>query len=117
MDTRYNNKDYKSNRSPRKTNDSDKNDTENDSKSKSLPPSKVQENNRRSNSRSAVSQSKDAEQREDYYTDRPKETADEREEREFQERLRRAETQEDRERMLARRKKFMNTSNIYGPMK
>ena len=39
------------------------------------------------------------------------------EEREFQERLRRADTQEDRERMLARRQKFKNTSQPIEPIK
>ena len=79
----------------------------NDNKSKSLPPSRALGDSRRSSSRGAISQSRDLD-RIEKKEDSAKETPEEREERQFAEKLRRTETQEERDRLLARRQKFKN---------
>ena len=66
------------------------------------------EDKRRSNSRGAVSQSRDQDNIEKKSKEIVKETPEEREEREFADKLKRAETQEDRDRLIARRQKFTN---------
>ena len=105
------------NRSPYKTLDSDKNDQECETKSKSLPPSRALGDSRRSNSRGAASQSRDIDHKDKDGRAHRQETAEEREEREFNERLKHAETQEDKERLLARRQKFMKTVQPIEPTK
>ena len=91
-------------------------DSCNGSKSKSLPPSRVLEDKRRSNSRGAVSQSRDQDNIEKKSKEIVKETPEEREEREFADKLKRAETQEDRDRLIARRQKFTNKVQKSTPM-
>ena len=98
--------------SPNKKNGDDASVNVSDVKSKSLPPSKAQTNNRRSNSRGAVSQSRDIDIRGDDNEKKSKETPEEKEEREFQEKLDRAATQEERDRLVARRQKFQNVQPI-----
>ena len=97
--------------SPNKKNGEDTSENVSDVKSKSLPPSRALTNNRRSNSRGAVSQSRDVDVRGDNEKG-TKETPEEKEEREFQEKLNRAATQEERDRLVARRQKFQNVQPI-----
>ena len=72
--------------SPNKKNGEATSENVSDVKSKSLPPSRALQNNRRSNSRGAISQSRDVDVRDDNEK-RTKETPEEKEEREFQEKL------------------------------
>ena len=97
--------------SPNKKNGEATSENVSDVKSKSLPPSRALQNNRRSNSRGAISQSRDVDVRDDNEK-RTKETPEEKEEREFQEKLNRAATQEERDRLVARRQKFQNVQPI-----
>ena len=97
--------------SPNKKNGEATSENVSDVKSKSLPPSRALQNNRRSNSRGAISQSRDVDVRDDNEK-RTKETPEEKEEREFQEKLNRAATQEERDRLIARRQKFQNVQPI-----
>ena len=97
--------------SPNKKNGEATSENVSDVKSKSLPPSRALQNNRRSNSRGAISQSRDVDVRDDNKK-RTKETPEEKEEREFQEKLNRAATQEERDRLVARRQKFQNVQPI-----
>ena len=85
----------------------DTKDPNNETKSKSLPPSRALNDKRRSNSRGALSQSRDSENKEKDQ-ERHKRSPEEREELEFAEKLKKAETQEERDRLLARRQKFGN---------
>ena len=98
--------------SPNKKNGDDASENVSDVKSKSLPPSRALANNRRSNSRGAISQSRDVDIKNDDNDKRTKETLEEKEEREFQEKLNRAATQEERDRLVARRQKFQNVQPI-----
>ena len=82
-------------------------DSNNDAKSKSLPPARALNDKRRSNSRGALSQSRDSEHHEKD-KEKIRATPEEIEEKEFAEKLKRAETQVDRDRLLARRQKFKN---------
>ena len=84
----------------------------NDGKSKSLPPSRALINDRKSNSRGAISQSRDVDGSDKIADQKEKETPEERDERQFNEKLKRASTQEERERLLARRQKFRNDQPI-----
>ena len=76
----------------------------------SLPPSKASRDERRSTSRGTISQSRDSSNMEKDGINKPKETPEEREERKFEEKLRLAATQEERDKLIARRQKFQNTA-------
>ena len=91
-------------------------DPNNETKSKSLPPSRALNDKRRSNSRGALSQSRDSENKEKDQ-ERHRRNPEEREEREFAEKLKKAETQEERDRLLARRQKFGNNFQPIEPTK
>merc|ERR1712223_603323 len=82
----------------------------NETKSMSLPPSKASRDERRSTSRGTISQSRDSSNREKDGINKPKETPEEREERKFEEKLSLAATQEERDKLIARRQKFQNTA-------
>jgi hypothetical protein len=91
-------------------------DSNYDSKSKSLPPTKASNDKRPSNSRGALSQSRDSEHHQKD-REKPRKTPEEIEEKEFAEKLKRAETQVDRDRLLARRQKFRNNFQPIGATK
>ena len=76
----------------------------------SLPPSKASRDERRSTSRGTISQSRDSSNMEKDGINKPKETPEEREERKFEEKLSLAATQEERDKLIARRQKFQNTA-------
>ena len=99
-------------RIPYKIKECDMSEKMNDGKSKSLPPSRDLINGRRSNSRGTISQSRNVDGSDINADQKEKETPEEREERQFNEKLKRASNQEERDRLLARRQKFRNDQPI-----